>query len=291
MVKTAYDAYLDLRNELRLAGVAGSNLEAREIIAHVLKLDPESLYARQHIMVFDEDLEKIMELRDRRLGGTPVQHLIGQWDFYSLTFEVTPDTLIPRADTEELARCGIEFLAHRQHARILDLCCGTGCVGIAVMKNVGGETHGVFADLSQPALRVARNNIERHGLNGTAVTSVVNALEPLSTQLGKFQLIVCNPPYIPHDEIATLDVEVRNEPHMALDGGADGLDFYRAVAHSAPALLTAGGALMFEVGLGQHAQVREIMEKSGFRPVRTETDLAGIERVVWGTLGKKSEGK
>ncbi|NCB05258.1 MAG: peptide chain release factor N(5)-glutamine methyltransferase [Clostridia bacterium] len=280
MVKTAYDAYLDLRNELRLAGVAGSNLEAREIIAHVLKLDPESLYARQHIMVFDEDLEKIMELRDRRLAGTPVQHLIGQWDFYSLTFEVTPDTLIPRADTEELARCGIEFLAHRQHARILDLCCGTGCVGIAVMKNVGGETHGVFADLSQPALRVARNNIERHGLNGTAVTSVVNALEPLSTQLGKFQLIVCNPPYIPHDEIATLDVEVRNEPHMALDGGADGLDFYRSVAGRWARAIRQGGRLLFEVGIRQADPVEQILARLGYSDIATWPDDQGILRVV-----------
>ncbi len=290
MVKTVNDATLDLTAELRIHGVAGSRLEARELIAFVLKIPPDELYRKRDLYIFDKDLDEIDRLKSIRLSGVPLPHIIGQWDFYGLTFEVTADTLIPRPDTETLAECGIEFLRGRTRGRLLDLCCGTGCVGISVLKNMPDEISGVLADLSEPALRVARRNLARHGVSGRASTVLLDALQPLDASLGRFQLVVCNPPYIPSGEIAGLDVEVRREPLMALDGGADGLGFYRAVARNAKSVLTAGGALMFEVGLGQSAQVMDILKRQGYEEIRCQSDLTGIERVVIG-CGVRSESK
>ena len=171
---------------------------------------------------------------------------------------------------------------------VLDLCCGTGCVGLAVLKNVSDGITGVFADLSEPALEVTRHNIVINHLSPRALTYQVNALEPASPLLGKFHLIVCNPPYIPTAEIPTLDPEVQHEPHMALDGGADGLDFYRAIAKNFSSALNRGGALAFEVGLGQYEDVMTILEQSGYSFVQFACDLTGIQRVVWGVWDQPS---
>lgn len=282
MVKTVNDATLDLAAELRARGVAGSRLEARELVAFALQIAPDELYRKRSLYIFDETLREIERLKELRLSGVPLPHIIGQWDFYGLTFEVTTDTLIPRPDTETLVECGVEFLRGRTRGRLLDLCCGTGCVGIAALKNLSAEMSGVLADLSEPALQVARRNLARHGVSGRASTVMLDALRPFDAALGRFQLILCNPPYIPSGEIDGLDAEVRREPHMALDGGGDGLDFYRAVAANARQVLTAGGALMFEVGLGQAEPVMDILRGQGYEEIRCRCDLAGIERVVVG---------
>ena len=282
MVKTVNDAILDLTAELRAHGVAGSRLEARELVAFAMKVSPQELYQRYSQYIFDDTLAEVERLKTVRLGGVPLPHIIGQWDFYGLTFEVTADTLIPRPDTETLVECGIDFLRGRGRGRLLDLCCGTGCVGIATLKNLPTEMSGLLADLSEPALRVARRNLTRHGIGGRAATSHLDALQPFPSALGRFQLILCNPPYIPSAEIDGLDIEVRREPRMALDGGADGLDFYRAVARNARDVLTSGGAVMFEVGLGQAQDVMDILSNQDYQDVRCARDLSGIERVVIG---------
>ncbi len=283
MVKTVNDAYLDLCHELRMHSVSGSRLEARELMAFALHIPPGELMRKRDQYIFDETLGEIERLTRLRLGGTPLPHIIGQWDFYSLTFEVTQDTLIPRPDTETLVECGVAFMKQRARGRILDLCCGTGCVGIAALKSLSDEMTGVLADISEPALQVARRNIARHGVSGRCSTVLADALAPLSPALGRFQLILCNPPYIPEGEIDTLDMEVRREPRIALSGGADGLDFYRAVAQNAGESLSSGGALMLEVGLGQAQDVCALLRASGYTSVQCRQDLTGIERVVIGT--------
>ena len=125
---------MDLSAELRAHGVSGSRLEARELVAYALKLPPHELYRMRGRYIFDEELAEIGRLKEVRLSGVPLPHIIGQWDFYGLTFEVTADTLIPRPDTETLVECGVAFLRGRARGRLLDLCCGTGCVGIAALK-------------------------------------------------------------------------------------------------------------------------------------------------------------
>lgn len=282
MIRTVNDAYLDLRAEFRSRGIAGYSVEARELTAFALGLSPEEFYEKRNQYIFEKDEQKLAELKALRFSGVPLQHITGRWEFYGLPMEVTADTLIPRPDTEKLAEVGIGLLSSRSKGRVLDLCCGTGCVGIAVLKNVSEDIHGVFADCSEPALEVTRRNLAANGLNLRALTYQVDALQPADPVLGKFHLIVCNPPYIPSGDIDGLDVEVRHEPRMALDGGEDGLDFYRAVTSNFASALMPGGTLAFEVGLGQYEDVMDILEQAGYSYVQFASDLAGVERVVWG---------
>ena len=288
MIRTINDIYLDLRAEFRKKGIAGYEVEARELVTFALELDYDQFTAKRNQFIFEKDEKKIHELKEMRYSGVPIQHITGRWEFYGLPLEVTTDTLIPRADTETLAEVGIELLRDRSKGRMLDLCCGTGCVGMAVLKNVSEGITGVFADLSEPALEVTRHNLVKNHLTPRAMTVQVDAMEEASPVLGKFHLITCNPPYIPTAEIMTLDAEVQREPHMALDGGEDGLDFYRAVSLNFSSVLAKGGALAFEVGLGQFEDVMKIMEEAGYRYVQSRCDLAGIERVVWGIWDQPS---
>ena len=283
MIRTINDIYLDLRAEFRKKGIAGYQIEARDLVAFALDLSDEEFVARRNQYIFDKDVQKIEELKALRYSGVPLQHITGRWEFYGLPLEVTADTLIPRPDTETLVEVAIEQLKTRSKGRILDLCCGTGCVGLATLKNVSDGITGVLADLSEPALEVARRNVVHNSLSHRTLTYQVDALEEASPLLGKFHMILCNPPYIPTAEIMTLDVEVQKEPHMALDGGEDGLDFYRAVCRNFAPALNKGGVLAFEVGLGQFEDVMAIMTEAGYKNVQFRCDLAGIERVVWGT--------
>ena len=283
MIRTINDVYLDLRTEFRKKGIAGYQIEARDLVAFALDLSDEEFAAKRNQYIFDKDVQKIEELKALRYSGVPLQHITGRWEFYGLPMEVTTETLIPRPDTETLVEAAIELLKDRSKGRVLDLCCGTGCVGLAVLKNVSEGITGVLADLSEPALEVARRNVVHNSLSHRTLTYQVDALEEASPLLGKFHMILCNPPYIPTADIMTLDIEVQKEPHMALDGGKDGLDFYRAVCRNFAPALNKGGVLAFEVGLGQFEDVIAIMEEAGYKNVQFRCDLAGIERVVWGT--------
>lgn len=281
MVTTLGDTWLDLSRELRLANISGSRLEARDLLCCALEIEPEMFDSSRGMLIFDKQLEDIRALVTRRLSGEPVQYITGRWEFFGLPLEVSRDTLIPRPDTETLAQAGINFLENRGRSRFLDLCCGTGCVGIAVLAHCS-EAQGVFADLSLPALQVTRHNLLRHNLTGRALTLNLDALQPPDVGLGKFQLILCNPPYIPTAEIDTLDPEVRCEPRMALDGGPDGLRFYRAIAENYISALSTDGALMFEVGLDQCEAVIEILSTLQYRQISAVRDVPGVERVVRG---------
>ncbi len=281
MVGTISDVYLDLRNELRHHGVTSAQLEARELLAFALEIPRDALNERSGSFLFDAQLKRLEELKQRRLAGEPLAHIIGEWDFYSLTFTLTPDVLIPRADTETLVDAGLAFFSRRERGRILDLCCGSGCVGIALLCNLPDTISCVFADTSEAALEVTKENLVRHRLTFRGITVQQDAKEPCAEALGKFNLIVCNPPYIPTGVIPTLDHSVKDyEPHKALDGGADGLDFYRAIAVNFKPALTKNGMLAFECGMGQHEQVQHILEQAGFCEVRILRDFAGVERVV-----------
>ncbi|MBQ7624420.1 MAG: peptide chain release factor N(5)-glutamine methyltransferase [Clostridia bacterium] len=283
MVRTVNDAYLDLRNDLRMAGVEGFQIEARELICYALDIPREKFYDKRGELVFEHGEQKIERVLKQRLSGTPVQYITGQWEFYGLTLDVSRDTLIPRADTELLAEVAIKALEDRSRGRLLDLCCGTGCVGIAVLKNVSDGVTGVFADKSSAAMHVARKNIMRHFLSARAYTVNVDALLPAPENIGRFNFIVCNPPYVRTGDIPTLDREVRQEPLAALDGGEDGLDFYRAIPENFKPVLAPNATLAFEVGMGQAFAVMDILGKCGYTDIKSYNDLRGVERVVTGT--------
>ena len=226
---------------------------------------------------------------DQHLTGEPVAYIISEWEFYGLSLDITPGVLIPRPDTEVLVKQAIRFLRtlDKKRNRVLDLCSGSGCVGLAVASQVPWSRV-VLGDLSEAALKICHRNTLRNVLNGQVVSLRMDARERPDPVLGQFACVVCNPPYIPTGDFAALDPSVRDyEPRLALDGGADGLDFFRAVSDLWREAVAPGGRLFFEVGIGQAEAVRAILEANGFEDIQTEPDLNGIPRVVSGAMPEK----
>ncbi len=284
MATTYNNLYLDARRQLKAAGIPAAQLEAREMVCFAADKTREEFFRDMSLYASDQVEEKVKELTARRLQGEPVAYIIGEWEFYGLTLDVSREVLIPRMDTEVLAEQAILCArAAGEDCRVLDLCAGSGCVGLAVCANVA-ECRVVLADLSEGALRVCRQNIRRCGCSGRVTALAADAKLPPLPALWDFDVIACNPPYIPTGDLAGLDPSVRDyEPHEALDGGADGLDFYRAVCAKWKGALKLGGKLLFEVGMGQAPAVREIMRQNGFEEIQAFQDTQGIWRVVSGT--------
>jgi len=287
MATTYNNLYLDARRRLKQAGVEAAQLEAREIVCFAADKTREQFF-RDAALYASADVERRVEaLVARRLAGEPVAYIIGEWEFYGLPLDVSRDVLIPRADTEVLAARAIELArAAGEGARVLDLCAGSGCIGLAVAANVP-ECRVVLADVSEAAVRVCKQNVRRCNLNARVTALLADALQAPPSALWDFDVIACNPPYIPTGDIAGLDVSVREyEPWSALDGGADGLDFYRAIAGKWGPALRLGGTLLFEVGMGQAPDVELILGTNGYENVQTFQDTAGIWRVVEGTADR-----
>ena len=216
----------------------------------------------------------------RRAAGEPVQYLLGEWDFMGLTFAVGPGVLIPRPETELLAETAIACLRGRQKPRVLELCGGSGCIAIAVAKALP-QAEITVLELSGDAMSYLQKNIARHGVkNVTAVQG--DALSPPPTIMGRYDAILSNPPYIARGELPTLQREVRREPAMALDGGADGLDFYRGFNGIYPKMLTDGGLLLYEIGEEQGDAVAALLREAGLERVAVLRDLYGLPRDVLG---------
>ena len=285
MATTYNNLFLDTRARLRKAGVEAAQPEARELVCYAADKSREQFYRDMSLYVSAQLEKRVDELVQRRLAGEPVAYIIGEWEFYGLPLDISRDVLIPRSDTELLAERGIQRTRESgEGARVLDLCAGSGCVGLAIAANVPA-CRVVLGELSEGALRICKQNVRRNALNARVTCLSVDALEPPASSLWDFDVIVCNPPYIPSGDIAGLDNSVRDyEPHMALDGGEDGLDFYRAIAARWKPALRLGGSLLFEVGIGQAPAVEELMSRSGFTRIETYPDTQGIWRVVAGTL-------
>ena len=284
MAITYNNLYMDIRQELHRAGIQAATLEARELVCFAAGTTREQFVRDGRLYVPQDVEEQARALMRRHLAGEPLAYLIGEWEFYGLPLDISEQVLIPRSDTEVLAGEAIRWLQTQQDARVLDLCAGSGCVGLAVASQVHA-CRVVLGEKSEAALRICRQNIRRSGLLGRVTPMPADALEPPTRQLGEFDCIVCNPPYIPTQDIETLDVSVRDyEPHMALDGGEDGLEFYRAISENWREALHPGARLYFEVGIGQADSVLRIMRRQGFGELEIVPDTAGIPRVVYGTL-------
>ena len=284
MATTYNNLYMDIRQQLRTAGVQASTLEARELVCFASGKTRQQLQRDGQLYVPPAVEEQARALVRRHLAGEPVAYLIGEWEFYGLPLDISPSVLIPRPDTEVLAQRAIEAAGELEECRVLDLCAGSGCIGLAVAANVP-HARVLLGEIDEEALKICRQNIRRNNLTGRVASMRVDAREKPPRSLGEFHMIVSNPPYIPTRDIETLDASVRDhEPHLALDGGADGLDFYRAIVEKWRDALTENGMLAFEVGIGQADEVLRIMRHGGFGDVQILRDLNGIPRVVSGTL-------
>lgn len=283
-MKTYGDIYLAARKRLRESGDTSSDLDARLLSAKASGKTVENFLKDARLYVVDDSFEKALnELVERRLEGEPAAYITGEWEFHGMPMKITEDVLIPRDDTEILVDKAIELLKPKgPDTRVLDLCCGSGCVGLSIAGTLRG-CRIVMADISDKALAVSRANMLMNSLTKNVTCLAADARQNPPMLLGWFDLIVCNPPYIPTGELPELDSSVKDfEPHLALDGGEDGLDFFRDVASKWTEILKTGGTMMFECGDGQSSAVADILRASGFTEIKIYKDTQGIERVVSG---------
>ena len=242
MVKKYAELYLEARRRLRPTEGENAGNVARELVCAASGKTPEQMISDRELYASQEICACVEAYLERCLAGEPMPYILGQWDFYDMTLTVTPDVLIPRDDTMVVTDLAVKKALFLEHdPRILDLCTGSGCIGLAVAKRVR-DAHVTLADLSPAALRVARKNVQQQRLNGRVTCIPLDVRKPATEFLGTFDLIVSNPPYIPTAELETLEPSVRDyEPRLALDGGRDGLELYRAILKNYSSALKPGG--------------------------------------------------
>lgn len=280
--------YRDLYNQgiekLSSEKITDAKIDARLLLEYACKTDRNTLFLNGDMEVSEEQVQIYFELIEKRGKHIPLQHLTGEQDFMGLTFKVNENVLIPRQDTE----CLVEIVLKHLHdgMKILDMCTGSGCILISLL-HYSNDCVGVGVDLSEAALKVAAHNAAVLGSNGITDAMDITFLQSNLFEKvdGKFDIIVSNPPYIKTEVIKTLMPEVRNfEPMMALDGTEDGLYFYRRIIADAKKHLTRGGQLFFEIGYDQGEEVSDLMRENGYVDVEVAKDLAGLDRVVYGTF-------
>lgn len=266
-------------------GIEAPQLEARILLAHVLGTTQMDVMIRYDETPTDADRTAFRELIRRRVDGCPVAYLVGTREFYKLAFDVTPAVLVPRPDTETLVMEAIKFLGGKPAANFLDLCTGSGCVAVSVAHKVRAAT-ALATDVSTEALEVARRNAAKHGV-ADRVAFAHGDLWAAVPEGRTFDAILTNPPYIARHEFATLTPDVRDhEPRLALDGGEDGLDFYRRIAADAGRFLKPGGVLLAEIGHTQEPAVRDLFAAApGLTPLPSVKDMGNRWRVVGARRG------
>lgn len=283
--------YQDTRRALlETESAQDAGVLARMLICHVTGKDQAQFLAERDLYAPEDVVKGVHAGLERLLKGEPIAYILGQWEFYGLPLRITPDVLIPRDDTCAVAELAIrQALFLDQNPRILDLCCGSGCIGLAIAKRVK-DARVTLADLSQNALTIARENTAMHKMGGRVRCVRVDAMQPASTFLGKFDLIVSNPPYVTAEEMKELPVSVRDyEPHMALYGGEDGLDFYRAIAENFTRALRPGGYMCLEFGMGQGDAVCRILQEHDYTILERTKDFNDRERAVLARYGRKED--
>ncbi|MBR1421787.1 MAG: peptide chain release factor N(5)-glutamine methyltransferase [Selenomonadaceae bacterium] len=254
-------------------------LDAEILLAHVLGKNRVYLYSH-----FDEPLEKselasYHESIDRRANGEPVAYITGQKEFFTIPFRVESGVLIPRPETEELVAIVTSRLKNRESIEILDLCTGSGCIALSILKFLP-NSKATAIDLSDQAIKIANENSDCLNLQDRIEIIKGDLFEPIDPEK-KFDAIVSNPPYIPQKDLENLPIDVRNfEPMLALDGGIDGLDFYRKIAGESKNFLAEDGFVAVEIGIDQSKDVEEIFRRDGFNQIEIRKDLGGIDRVV-----------
>ena len=254
---------------------------AHALMSYLTGKDTAQLLAMQNLFLPEQLADDYLALAERIQAGEPLAYILGQWDFYGQTYTVTPDVLIPRDDTMAVVDLILERRAYLPpNARILDLCTGSGCIGLTLAQRLK-TARVTLADLSPAALKIAKKNTGDLHLSGRVSCLIADAMAPASRFLGQFDVVISNPPYVTRAEMAALPRSVREfEPSMALDGGEDGLDFYRAIAKNFTPAVKPGGYLAFEFGLGQEDAVCWILEAWEYDILELKRDGGGIVRAV-----------
>ena len=253
-------------------------LDAEILLAYVLNCRRLTLYTDAEKILTDEQISRFEKLIERRIKKIPVAYLIGTKEFFGLNFVVNENVLIPRPDTEILTQCAIEFLqTFDGEKNFLDIGTGSGAICISILKFCK-NSFAAATDISKKSLEVAKFNAKKFNVDDRVNFFCGNLFDPIGEK--KFAAIISNPPYIPTAEIKNLQDEVKNEPLRALDGGEDGLNFYREIISKSPKFLLNGGLLAVEIGINQAAAVKKIFAENNFCDIEILKDLAGLERVI-----------
>ncbi|MCI6857771.1 MAG: peptide chain release factor N(5)-glutamine methyltransferase [Eubacterium sp.] len=279
---TIREIVTQVRRELKEAGIEDYECESWMLLDWLLHIDRAEYYSNLEKEVEARDRELLFSVVEKRRKHIPLQYLMKECEFMGLSFFVDERVLIPRQDTECLVELAMEEIKKRQGVcRVLDLCTGSGCIGLSLAKLCPGISV-TLSDVSEGALAVAAKNSEKLQVRPCLVRSDLFDNIP-----GTFHYIVSNPPYIPSRIVEGLMPEVREyEPRLALDGGEDGLNFYRKIIRRAGEHLEDGGRLFFEIGAKQGEDLRRLMEEHGYINVQVKRDLAGLDRIVTGTFQK-----
>jgi len=265
-----------------------ASLLARNLLCHITGKTQESLLSDLEMYASQGVCDEMQAAVDRVIAGEPLAYVLGEWDFYGMTLHVNRNVLIPRDDT-----CAVTDMAIKKglfldsSPRILDLCTGSGCIGLAIANRIK-DARVTLADISKEAIVVAKKNISTQKLTGRVSCICADALGEPAAFLGKFDMIVSNPPYITTEEMKQLPASVKDfEPHLALHGGTDGLDFYRSIVQNYSKALKPGGFMCLEFGMGQGDAVCRILESNGYIILERSRDYNDRERAVLAQLGRK----
>ena len=291
MVKTYSQLYLDARRALLATeDTQSAGILARQLLCHVSGKTQEQILADREMYASEEICRQMVAAVDRALAGEPLAYILGQWEFYGLPLIVNRNVLIPRDDTCAVTALAIKQGPHlEQNPRILDLCTGSGCIGLAVASRIK-DARVTLADISKEALAVAKQNITLNRLSGRVTCIQADALSKPSAFMGKFDMIISNPPYITTQEMQELPGSVADyEPHLALHGGNDGLQFYRTIIENYTDSLKPGGYLCFEFGFGQGDAVCSLLTDKGYTILERSRDYNDRERSVIAQYGRKDD--
>lgn len=291
MVKKYGDLYLQCRKALmQTEDVQTAGLMARNLVAHYSGKTQEEVLRDRDLYAGEQTCTHVDDATMRLLSGEPLPYVLGEWEFYGLPLHVDRNVLIPRDDT-----CAVVGLALKQaiflpsDPRVLDLCTGSGCIGLAIASRIK-DARVTLADISKEALTVAKKNIMLNKMSGRVSCVQADALSSAPAFLGKFDMIISNPPYITGPEMAELPNSVKNfEPYLALYGGRDGLDFYRSIAENYSKALKPGGFLALEFGMGQGDDVCRILIENGYTILERTKDFNDRERAVLAQYGRKED--
>lgn len=273
-----FEAYNSTKKSLEAAGIDDYVFEAKQIIKHITGFSSSEVlmnYTNRLTEFQSNNLTAIIKQRELRY---PLQYIFGEWSFYGRDFSVGPGVLVPRADTETVIEVCLDFLKEKKEPKILDLCTGSGCIGITLAAEKS-DSHCVMVEKFTEAAAYAEKNIKRNGIENAELI-IGDIFDGVGNTEG-CDLIVSNPPYIPNGDMGTVSPETKYEPVTALVGGDDGLDFYRAIVSGYADSLNESGMLAFEVGIAQAEAVKDILKAAGFREIGSKKDLNGIERAVY----------
>ena len=291
MVKKYSELYLETRRALMATEDAQTaGFMARNLLAHYSGKTQEAMLANMELYVGDDICQKVADATARLLEGEPLAYVLGEWEFYGLKLYVDNHVLIPRDDTVAVAQLAInQAIFLPENPRILDLCTGSGCIGLAIASRIK-DARVTLADISKDALAVAKKNLFALKFTGRVTCIQADAMKPAPAVLGKFDMIVSNPPYIDSADMKTLEKSVVDyEPHLALFGGEDGLDFYRAIAENYTKCLKPGGYLALEFGEDQCDDICRILEAHGYTILERSRDYNDTERAVLAQYGRKED--